>query len=133
MLFRSPHQLERLKGIALQRTGIRALSFKQVQEDLKLTDDQVAKIKSINEAAGKKMRELFQAGGNPQDNFPKMQEIGKETEKQLEDVLTADQKASLEKMKGEKLDIPASEMRGPGFGAGGPRGDRRRPPAKKAD
>ena len=59
-----------------------------------------------------------------------MQEMRKDTEKQILDVLTDDQKASFEKMKGEKLEIPASELRGPG-GPGGP--GQGRPPAKTAE
>ena len=55
----------------------------------------------------------------------------KQTDTKLMEVLTEEQKTSLEKMKGEKLDIPASEF--PRFGGqGGPGGgDRRRPPPKK--
>jgi hypothetical protein len=127
-----PHQLERLKGIALQRAGIEAINDKQIQQDLKLSDEQVAKIKSIGEEAGKKFGALFSEGADRETIGPKMQEIGKDRAKQLTDVLTEDQRATLEKMKGEKLEIPASELRGPG-GFGGPGGERRRPPAKKAD
>ena len=36
----------------------------------------------------------------------KCEEMRKETEKKVTDVLTADQKTALEKMKGKKLDIP---------------------------
>jgi len=140
-----PHQLERLKGIALQVAGVQALNDKEVQQDLKLTEEQVAKIKSINEAAGKKIRALFADEDLDRRTMgTKMQEIRKDTEKQILDVLTDEQKASLEKMKGEKLEIPASEMRGPGGpggrggrggqgqgGPGGPGGGR--PPAKTAE
>ena len=35
-----PHQLERIKGIALQRVGTMALSDKQIQQDLKLSEEQ---------------------------------------------------------------------------------------------
>lgn len=119
-----PHQLERLKGIALQVAGVQALTDKEIQQDLKLTEEQIAKIKSILEEAGKKMRELFgqgERGERPDFRTigPKMQEIRKDTEKQLLEVLTEDQKAQLEKMKGEKVEIPATELRGPG-GPGGP-------------
>jgi Spy/CpxP family protein refolding chaperone len=126
-----PHQLERLRGIAIQIVGVPALNDKEVQQSLKLTEEQTAKMKSIYEEAGKKMRELF---GEGRPDFrtigPKMQEIGKETQKQLLDVLTDEQKTSFEKMKGEKLEIPASELRGPG-GPGGPGGPR--PPAKTSE
>jgi len=67
----------------------------------------------------KKMRDLRAEGGDRAAMAPKLQEINKDTEKQLLDVLTADQKASFEKMKGDKLEIPADELRGPGRRAGG--------------
>jgi Spy/CpxP family protein refolding chaperone len=114
-----PNQLARLKGIAIQVAGVRALSDKGVQKDLKFSDDQTAKIKSIGEDFGKKMREAFTPGGDWQEMRTKMDELRKENEKQLLDVLNADQKAALEKMKGAKLDIPANELWG-----GGRRGNR---------
>ena len=133
-----PHQLERLRGIALQMAGVGALNDKQLQQDLKLSEDQVAKIKSIGEESGKKMQEMF-AGMrdlSPEDRQAKMAEVGKkaqemrkDSEKQLLEVLTDDQKASIEKMKGEKLVIPPSEFRGPG----GPRRPGGPGAPKKAD
>jgi hypothetical protein len=61
-----------------------------------------------------------------------MQGMRTQIEKDLMDVLTAEQKETLEKMKGEKLDIPESELRPRFAGPGGPGGgERRRPPPKK--
>jgi len=117
-----PDQLKRLKGLALQAAGVMALSDKDVQKQLKLSDDQVAKIKSTDEDSMKKMGELFRSGGDRDAMRKKMDEMRKETEKKKMDVLTADQKTALEKMKGKKLEIPASELRMPGFGGGGRRG-----------
>jgi len=120
-----PDQLKRLKGIALQVAGVRALNDKEVQQDLKLSDEQTAKIKSIGEDSMKKIRELFSGGGDRQTMGPKIQELRKDSEKQIMDVLSDDQKASLEKMKGEKLEIPPAEFggfggrRGPGPGGAG--------------
>jgi hypothetical protein len=108
-----PNQLKRLKEIAVQVAGAQALNDKQIQEELKLTSDQLAKIKTINEDMSKKMRELFESG-DFQSMREKMPEIRQDTEKKLLGVLTDAQKASLEKMKGQKLEIPESEMRGPG-------------------
>jgi Spy/CpxP family protein refolding chaperone len=114
-----PEQLKRLKEIALQRMGTGALSDKDVQKELKLTDEQIAKIKSIGEEAMKKMGELFSAGpGGDMDAMrKKMEEMRKDTEAKLTNVLTAEQKTALETMKGKKLDIPAAELRG-GMGGG---------------
>jgi Spy/CpxP family protein refolding chaperone len=117
-----PNQLKRLKEIALQVAGTQALNDKQIQDDLKLTSDQVAKIKTIGEDSMKKIRDLFSEGGDPQSAFPKIQEIRQDVEKQIVGVLTDEQKASLEKMKGQKLEIPASELGGRGGFRGGPGG-----------
>ena len=118
-----PNQLKRLKEIALQVAGSQALNDKQIQDDLKLTADQVAKIKTIGEESMKKIQDLFAGGGDPQSAFQKMPEIRQETEKQIVAVLTDEQKASLEKMKGQKLEIPTSELgRGGRGGMGGPGG-----------
>ena len=120
-----PDQLKRLKGIALQVAGVRALDDKEVQQDLKFSDEQTAKIKSIGEDSMKKIRELFSEGGDRQTMGPKIQELRKDSEKQIMDVLSDDQKASLEKMKGDKLEIPPTEFggfggrRGPGGGGAG--------------
>lgn len=137
-----PHQLDRLKGIALQRMGVAALNDKEIQQDLRMTADQVAKIKAINEEAAKAGQEMF-AGMrdlSPEERQArfaemgrKMQESRKEMESKILGVLTAEQKESLEKMKGEKLEIPESELRPRfGFGPAGPgAGERGRPPARQ--
>ncbi len=135
-----PHQLDRLKGIALQRLGVAALNDKEIQQDLKMTEEQVAKLKAINEEAAKRAQEMF-AGMRDlgpeerQARFAemgrKMQESRKETEGKLMGVLTAEQRESLERMKGEKLEIPDAELR-PRLGFGGPGGgERRRPPSRQ--
>ncbi len=136
-----PHQVERLKGIALQRAGVAALNDKEIQRDLKMTEDQVAKIKAINEEAAKRAQEMF-AGMrdlSPEDRRAqfaemgqKMQESRKETETQLMNVLTAEQRETLENMKGDKLEIPESELR-PRFGFGGPGGGERRGPRARQE
>jgi Spy/CpxP family protein refolding chaperone len=129
-----PDQLKRLKGIALQQMGAMALADKDVQKELKMTDDQVAKIKSAGEDAMKKMGELRDITDR-QERRKKAEELRKEGEKKAMDVLTADQKAQFDKMKGKEIKIPQEEMfrgmggrrggRGPGGGPGGPGGNNR--------
>ena len=80
---------------------------KEVQQDLKLSDDQVAKIKTANEDLVKKKHELMIGGADPMALGPKIQQLRVDYEKQVMEVLTADQKASLEKMKGAKFAFPA--------------------------
>jgi Spy/CpxP family protein refolding chaperone len=118
-----PHQLERIKQIQLQSqlmfTPGTVLAGEEVAKELELTEDQKAKIKAINEETQKAMQNAFAPGQPPQpDAFEKMQKSRKETETKLLEVLSADQKAKLEKMKGEKFDF-ASMM--PPRGQGGNR------------
>jgi Spy/CpxP family protein refolding chaperone len=117
-----PEQLKRLKQIAMQVAGAQALGDKSVQKDLKLSDEQIAKIKSVGEGAMKKISEMFRGGGNLQNAASKIEDLRKSAERDAFDVLTDDQLMLLDKMKGDKLEIPASELRGPGmggFGGGG--------------
>jgi hypothetical protein len=128
-------QRERLRGIAVQMLGIQALFDKEVQLELKLEDFQVAAMRVIDDRAARKTRELFTPGGDPQAIGQKSQEIRSETEKRLMGLLNDEQKAAFDKLKGSKLEIPESEMRGPrGFGGrssrreGGDRGQGGPPP-----
>jgi len=98
-----PKQLARLKGISLQMAGISALVDKEVQQDLKLSDEQVAKIKTATDDLMKKNSELRSEGADPSTLAPKMQQLRMDFEKQVTGALTADQKAALEKMKGAKF------------------------------
>jgi Spy/CpxP family protein refolding chaperone len=121
-----PDQLKRLRAIAIQRMGVMALGDKSVQKDLKLTDDQVAKIKSIGEetmkAMGEKMGELRDSGASRDEMRKGREQITKEGEKKVMVVLSDDQKTKLDKMKGKELKIPDSELRM--FGGRGGRGGR---------
>jgi hypothetical protein len=106
-----PKQLERLKGIVLQVAGVSALREKEVQQDINLSDDQVTKMKAVSDDSIKKVDELFSEPADPQTIRLKMLELRKDYEKQVMSVLTADQKALLEKLKGTKLEIPSTELR----------------------
>ena len=116
-----PEQFKRLREIAIQTAGaVMALSDKAVQRDLKLSGDQIAKINSINRETAEKMRELSKSVGDRQARSIMVQELGKDMEKKFMDVLDADQFLSLEKMKGEKLEIPRWELQRVGGRDGGP-------------
>jgi hypothetical protein len=105
-----PTQLERLKEIALQAVGAMAIIDKEVQQDLELSDDQVARIKAVYEDLSMKAGELLDEGGDPQAMRQKRQQHKADFEKQLMDVLTPDQKATLEKMKGAKFTLPVYDV-----------------------
>ena len=97
-------QLERLKQIRVQALGAGALMDETLTKELSITDDQVAKFQSA-------MQEMRQGGGggNPGEMRAKM------TSKAME-ILSADQKAKLEALKGPAFDVSKLQMRGPGGG-----------------
>jgi Spy/CpxP family protein refolding chaperone len=116
-----PDQNARLEEIQLQSTlrfgGVAAaLADAKVAKKLNLTDDQQAKLKEIGEASRKAMGELFQ-GGNRDGVREKMQELRKQAEEKTSTLLTPDQKAAFEKLKGAEFKFPEG-----GFGPPGGRG-----------
>jgi Spy/CpxP family protein refolding chaperone len=111
-------QKARLKEIRLQQRGPSALTDKELAEALKLTDDQVNKIKEIVDAMQKEMQEAFQSAGQGGDRTAmrdKMTKLRKDTSDKILAVLTPDQKTSYDKMLGAKIDLPQNA----GFGGGG--------------
>jgi Spy/CpxP family protein refolding chaperone len=130
-------QVERLDQIALQAAGVQALSDPAVAKTLKLSKDQQDKLASINKDFAEKQRESFAGGagggGDIQDRFAKMREMSAARDKDLEAVLTSDQKDQFAAMKGKAFDV--AQLRGPGGpgGAGGrPGGGRARPDGEAA-
>jgi hypothetical protein len=135
-----PGQLERLEEIALQQQGVRALTNSdKVAAALEITADQQSKFESIEDKYREKqrevrseMREMFATREEPRDRAEirkafeevreKMEQLRKEREKEMLAVLTAEQRQSLNDMKGEPFEMPAAEDR---FGRGGPGGFRR--------
>ena len=100
-------QLARLKQIRVQALGAGALMDDTLAKELSITDDQVAKFQSA-------MQEMRQGGGggNPGEMRAKM------TAKAME-ILSADQKAKLEALKGPAFYVSKLQMRGPGGGRPG--------------
>ncbi|MES2448307.1 MAG: hypothetical protein V4546_14065 [Bacteroidota bacterium] len=70
---------------------------KQLDEKVKLTDDQKTKATAVYTAAAdemKKMREEMQGGGDRQVMMEKMQKMNAETDTKLNAIFTADQKTA---------------------------------------
>lgn len=114
-----PQQWERLQQIRVQLMGVRALLDREVQSKLKLSEQQVAKITEAFQQSRQKMGQLMQSmrGGNREGIREKFAALQKETEEAVLGILSSEQKESLEKLKGKKVDI---QMRR--FGRGGPPG-----------
>ncbi len=117
-----PKQFDRLKQIYLQKQGPMALSEPEVIKALNVSKEQQDKIQHLYDDFQIKLREatmvqgdgLVKFGGN---NLTKMT---KELDDKLLDILTADQRAELEKMKGEKADIGYSSFKMEGSSKDGP-------------
>ncbi len=117
-------QRDRLKQIQLQASGVQAYQNADVVAALKITKDQQAKLATITKNFEGKQRELFPRGGqgggggerpNIEEIIKKMTELNATCDKQLGEVLTADQKAELEKLKGKAFDVALLR---PSFGGG---------------
>jgi Spy/CpxP family protein refolding chaperone len=125
-------QQKRLSELRVQREGVAGLSRGEIAEKLELTDEQKGKLRELAEAA----RPNFGQGGRPAggenvDREKLMAEFQARREKLEADslaVLTADQKAKWEEMKGKKFEFPAFGGRGAPGGAPGGRPQGNRPP-----
>jgi Spy/CpxP family protein refolding chaperone len=123
-------QNARLKQIQLWTMGVAGLAAdqgvaKETATALKLTDDQKEALKTITQESGKKSGEIFGGfRGADEETRTKLTaqltEIRKETESECLAVLTDEQKAQFDKMKGPKFELDMSA-----FGRGGPGGGRR--------
>ncbi|NLF72323.1 MAG: hypothetical protein GX575_25085 [Candidatus Anammoximicrobium sp.] len=129
-----PHQIKRIEQISLQTRGLAALSDPKIAAELKISDEQKKKLEEARNASMEAMRAMFQGGNRDQDREQmraKMQDMRKQAEEKVLAVLTADQKAQFEKMKGESFQMPEGAF-GPGSrpGRGGEagRGNRTRRP-----
>lgn len=101
----SPEQLARLKQIRVQALGAGILMDETLAKELSITDDQISKLQS----AMRDMRQGGGGGGNPGEMRAKM------TAKAME-ILSTDQKAKLEALKGPSFDVSKLQMRAPGGG-----------------
>jgi hypothetical protein len=107
-------QMKRFKQIMLQQSirmqGPAVYTDADIQKSLKLTDDQKDKIKTIIGDLNKDREELFKdIQGDPakgREAFQKMGAMSKEAMDKASKVLTADQKKSLDELKGEPFEMP---------------------------
>jgi Spy/CpxP family protein refolding chaperone len=116
-------QEKRLLGISIQVNGAAALNEPAVAKELEITDEQKTKLgearESNMEAARDAMRGLRDQDLSEDEMRDKMREIQQEGDKKVLAVLTSDQRAKLEQLKGEPVEIDMSQFRGRGFGGGG--------------
>jgi Spy/CpxP family protein refolding chaperone len=101
----SADQVKRLNQIELQNSGPRAFTQEKVQKDLKLTDDQKDKIKTIADDLNQEMQGLRGGGGDFQENMKKMASMRKEAVEKITAVLTDDQKKAWKELTGEPYEV----------------------------
>ncbi len=115
-----PAQFERLEQIALQVRGDRALAQEDVQKKLSFTEEQKTKVAGLVTSFGDKMREMF-SSGDREGAREKYEEGQKQMVSDLLAVLTPEQKAEYDKLKGKPFATEGLEM-GRGFGGRGGQG-----------
>jgi Spy/CpxP family protein refolding chaperone len=118
-------QQKRLMGIFIQVMGAGSVMDPAVGKAIDLTDEQKDK---LHEAMGPPPEGRDAAGGGQS-----FKERRAKMEKDVMAVLTPEQQKKLESLKGEKVDIDMSALRGPGgAGRGRDRGNRGEPKASKS-
>lgn len=128
-------QLMRLKQIELQVQGVAALRRPEIQEHLKITDQQKQQLAEIDNSIRERMQAMRpREGERPswEEMRKNMEKIQAEVQKESMAVLTTEQKAELAEMMGEPANIDPSTLWGGGNrrprgeGEGGDRGGDRR-------
>lgn len=123
-------QQKRLLGIFVQVNGANAALDSGVAKELNVTDDQKKQLGEIRQKNMEAMRELFRGARDQEGGREAMREkadqLREEEGKAMLAVLTSEQQKHLEELKGEKVDIDLSQLRGPGGRFGGGRGARNR-------
>ena len=98
-----PQQLAAYDEIALQAQGIEALADPEIIKKLGITEQQISELSAI--ARDVRGRPVAILQPNVEDRRAKMSQLHAETKERVLAVLTPKQKASFEKLQGEKLDI----------------------------
>jgi Spy/CpxP family protein refolding chaperone len=117
-------QQKRLVGILIQVSGAAAIADPAVAKELNITEDQKKKLADVRQGVRSELEKLRDDSGSREDRMKKVQEIQDDVNKKIVAELTSEQQAQLESLKGEKVDIDMSQLRGPGGPGGGRPGDR---------
>ncbi len=122
----SADQMKRLDEISLQMQGTNALTQEKTQKDLGLSTDQVAKIKDLQTKQREAMQSVFEKMRNEEltreEAQASMEKNTKAMDEELLKVLTTEQKAKFESMKGKPFKADPNVgfgRRGGGGGGGG--------------
>jgi hypothetical protein len=123
-----PEQFKRLQQIEVQRGGFSVFGSPKIQADLKLTDEQKAKVGQIvGDAMGKIRQSGMELQADAKAATRRREEISKEALAQVVAVLTPAQQADWKDMTGAPFDAPREAPTRRIAGAGGP------PPTPRAE
>ncbi|HEV2473698.1 MAG TPA: hypothetical protein VGS41_13570 [Chthonomonadales bacterium] len=119
-----PTQMVRYHQLTLQQAGAQALTRPDVQDQLKMTDEQKKSVQDIQQKSMEEVRAAMQ-GVDFQNMTPddrqklgaKMRAMRSETNNKMLAVLTDDQKAQWKTMLGTPFNFPARQPRRPPGGA----------------
>jgi hypothetical protein len=101
-----PEQMRRFRQIQLQQLGLMAFTEPDVRSKLKLTDDQVGRIRRINADSQSQRRELVQGGGGTREEMRmKGATLDKESMDEALAVLSAKQKRAWKDMTGKPFEV----------------------------
>jgi len=111
-------QQKRLMGISIQVNGPGSLVEPAVMNELNVSEEQKTQLAEIRGAGMQSFRDAFQEMRDQnlsrEEMRAKFDELRAETDKKLLAVLTSEQQAQLESLKGESVEIDFSQFRGPG-------------------
>ena len=98
----APDQLERLKQIQLQASGIDQWTEPEIAKELDLSDEQKQKLTDLRNEYNHRQQQL---DGDFQQRFARIRELNNERDNKALELLTTMQKAKLEELKGPAFDV----------------------------
>jgi hypothetical protein len=103
-----PGQRKRLRQVTLQHEGGFALGREDVRKELNVTEEQLKQFMAISQGLQRQVEALVkqaQAGGNPEEIRPKIEQLRKDHARKLEAVLTDGQKKQWKEMLGPPFEL----------------------------
>jgi len=101
-------QRHRLRQLELQQEGGFALGREDVRKELNVTEEQLKQFMAISQGLQRQVEALVkqaQAGGNPEEIRPKIEQLRKDHARKLEAVLTDGQKKQWKEMLGPPFEL----------------------------
>jgi hypothetical protein len=107
----SPAQMKRLREIALQHAGVQGLKNPEVEDALKLTEDQKEKIQKVMQGAIADLRFLFEhTEGAYEESQKKAVEVRNQCYAKAMTVLTDEQKKIWKDLQGVPFEVKSKEV-----------------------